>query len=288
MMRNVIQVHDLHKAILKLMLTAAILVTGPSAWAEPSTLAFPGSIQPAAPFETNTSARLQKKVLAEKGYRPWKWLESDCMDCELQIVILNRGIQTEKVRAFVQALSDRKPELIGLYGIHGAEYNLLAHIAVGIMGRESKFYTHWKYRLKEASPRAVEMVKVINFYLGRSERIDPNSRGPTQIKFIPETITRTYGIEPDDLREPDYAAIATMGYLIEALATLKRLKQKYDLEMVTPETYPDYLPYLYFGRANALRNRTATPEHNLYVKAMKGYMSWVELYEGPPVPLPLR
>jgi hypothetical protein len=282
------QVQDLHKTILKLMLTAAIIVTGHSAWANTSTRTFPGGIQPTELFEPNAIARHQTRTLLDKGYRPWKWLESDCMDCALQIVVLNPEIQTVKVKAFIQAISDRKQELTLLYGIHGAEYNLLAHIAVGIMGRESKFYTHWKYRLKEMSPRSVEMVKVINFYLGRSERIDPNSRGPTQIKYIPETIARTYGIEPDDLRQPDFAAIATMGYLIEALATLKRLKDKYDLEMVTPETYADYLPYLYFGRASALRNKTATPENNLYVKAMKNYMSWVELYEGPPAPLPLR
>jgi hypothetical protein len=72
-----------------------------------------------------------------------------------------------------------------------------------------------------------------------------------------------------------------MGYLIEALKDLKYISSLNNFVHINPETYADYLPYIYFGSRKALIAKTATPEKNLYVKDMKRYMRFLELYERP-------
>jgi hypothetical protein len=101
---------------------------------------------------------------------------------------------------------------------------------------------------------------------------------------VPEKIAKAYGIVPGNLKVPENAALATMGFLIEALQELKNRARKGQLEFITPDTYVDYLPYIYFGRAKALMNRTARPDQNSYVRDMKKYMGWVDLYEVDPPP----
>jgi hypothetical protein len=229
----------------------------------------------------------KRQVFEANGFEKWEWLKSTCADCELSIVPLRAEVETPKVEAFLQALGDHKAELLQIYKIHGAEYNLLAHMAVGILGRESKFFKSPRYYLKEAAPWAVQLIKVVRIYIEGVDR-DPslNSRGPTQIKIVPAAIAQRYGVTEDNLYIPKNAALATMGFLIEALAELKRRVEVNHLAFVNPATYVDYLPYIYFGSTKSLVSGSADPEHNLYIRDMKEYMGWVELYErSPAVPL---
>lgn len=230
----------------------------------------------------------ERQQLESYGFHKWEWLKNDCSNCELYILTNAVELRTEKVQLFVQALGLHKSELQMLYKIHGAEYNLLAHMAVGILGRESEFFTSTRYQFKENFPVLVRIAKIIRHMIDGSEKnVSNNSRGPTQIKVVPKKVAAAYGITPDDLHIPDNAAIATMGFLIESLNELKRRIPLNKLENVTPETYVDYLPYIYFGSSGALVKKTATPDKNLYVQAMKHYMSWVEVYERESVWNPL-
>lgn len=232
----------------------------------------------------------QEKILLQSyGYQPWEWQKSNCSNCELYIQSLHPDLRTEKVQLFIQALSLHKSELQMLYKIHGAEYNLLAHMAVGILGRESEFFKSFRYQLKETAPGLVRLAKILRYIFSDSNAsLTDNSRGPTQIKIVPYAIARAYGIDADHLYIPDNAAIATMGFLIESLGELKRRVGKNKLDFVTPATYVDYLPYIYFGSTRALIKKTATPDKNLYVKDMKKYMQWVALYEREQNPVPLK
>lgn len=225
-----------------------------------------------------------RDALTNNGYRLWKWegQTSKCQTCPIFIVPHERRIETEKVYAFIRAIETRKGELLRLYNADPQEYNLLALMAVGILGRESEFFESPRYRLKENAQWAIRLIKVVQIYLEGSDR-DPelNSRGPTQIKIVPDKIAEAYGVRPDELYIPENAALATMGYLIEALAELKRRVVLNHLSFVTPDTYADYLPYIYFGSKRQLLNGTATPDRNIYIRDMRKYMSWVEIYEGP-------
>ena len=228
----------------------------------------------------------EHNLLDNNGYVPWEWQKSTCTNCEVFLLPTRDEVRTEKVRLFIQALAAHKAELQELYGVDGREYNLLAHMSVGILGRESLFFPSRRYRLKEAMPWAVRLAKILEIYIeGSNKKPSDNSRGPTQIKIVPTKVADRYGIEPDNLYIPENAAIATVGYLIEALGELKRRIVTNKLDFITPANYVDYLPYIYFGGTRALVQKTATPESNGYVRDMKRYMSWIEVYERNSTPL---
>jgi hypothetical protein len=227
-------------------------------------------------------------LLQGEGFSQWLWLKSTCDDCEIRFVAKSPTIQSPKVAEFIRALEERKPELMALYAggqpgrqdLSDSEYNLLAHMAIGILGRESEFFSSTRYLVKENIPWLVNIFKLVRHYV-TGKAVDGNSRGPTQIKFLPKNAVEVYGIKPGDLKNPTKAAIATMSFLIEALAELKNHARYRKLTFITPATYPDYLPYIYFGARRQLINRTATPERNIYVRDMRKYMGWVEIYERP-------
>lgn len=257
------------------LMWTCILSLGPSAFAEHRA---PETVLKATknPFDVDKI----REGLRHEGFTQWKWLESNCDNCELAIVLTDPRIQKPRVSRFVSTLAHAKQDLMEIYSVDGGEYNLLAHMAVGILGRESEFFESRRYRIKENLQSAVTLAKVMeNFFAGEEITASPNSRGPTQIKVVPEKIAETYGVTPRTLYIPENAALATMGFLIEALQELKRRAHNNGLEHINETTYVDYLPYIYFGATRALIKRTATPEKNIYVHDMKYYMTWVELYE---------
>lgn len=213
---------------------------------------------------------------------PWQWLESDCANCSLVMEPLSPQLETLQVQKFLSTLSREKSVIMSLYGVHGQEYNLLAHMAVGILGRESEFFKSPRYRMKETFPGLVRVAKVIRAYLQGSEQgPTASSRGPTQIKIVPGKIAEHYGVTADTLHIPENAAVATMGFLIESLEELKRRIVVNDLTFIDESNFADYLPYLYFGSRRMLIEGRATPDQNIYIQDMRRYMSLVRLWEGP-------
>lgn len=247
-----------------LFLSLSIFLAGTLSWGQ-------------AVFSSSKTAALE-----QHGYFPWTWKASDCMNCAIYFLSGNQELESPEVQAFMQTLAVRKNEIMRLYRIHGQEYNLLAHMAVGILGRESRFFTSHRYRLKETFPGLVRVAKALKAYMNGSESGPSlSSRGPTQIKIVPERIAEFYGITPETLHRPENAAVATVGFLIEILEELKRRVVVNDLEFVNDANYVDYLPYLYFGSRRMLIQGKATPDKNIYVQDMKRYMSWVMPFEGP-------
>lgn len=214
-----------------------------------------------------------------QNYSVWTPYSSLCQNCDIKFLAKTAELRRPEVQIFLNTIENKKSELLKLYKINGQEYNLLAKMAVGILGVESLFMKHSRYAFKESFPALITFLKDLEAKKAGLAEASPSSRGPTQIKFIPEKISRLYQITPDNLKEPQNAAIATMAYLIEALSTLKRLKSKYNLDHIHFGNLTEYLPYLYFGGGKKLIRKTATPETNIYIKTMKKHIEKIELYE---------
>lgn len=212
------------------------------------------------------------------GLQPFHYNTSTCEECGLYIRPQSGIPWDARVLAFVNALETEKQTLMSLYSASSQDYNLLAHMAMGILGRESNFFQSGRYQLKETFPWLVRGLKIVEAKV-KNKNLSPNSRGPTQIKTVPDLIAQHYQIQSEELANPESAAVATMGFLIEALTELRNRAKNNNLDFITPETYVDYLPYIYFGQSKAISNRTATPEKNLYVRSMKNHMKKFELFE---------
>lgn len=100
-----------------------------------------------------------------------------------------------------------------------------------------------------------------------------NSRGPTQIKRIPRKIKEEYGYVKEDLNDPYISAIATMGFLAQSLKQLNNYK-------IPRSEYLNYLHYIYMGSVSQIKNKTATPNKNIYLRNIRKYMSEVDIIQN--------
>ncbi len=225
---------------------------------------------------------LAQAELEQGGYKVWTWANRDSLPAHDFVIWATRPELTRpKVDEFIRVLTSQRTELQALYQdiapVTDAEYLLLARMAIGFLGAESEFFASTRYFVKESCIFCFAAAKYAASVVGLAD-YDQMSRGPIQMKEVPELISATYGIEARDLNKPANSARAIMGYLIEALTQLKRTAANNGYTFVTPETYADYLPYIYFGSARRLRDGTATPDQNIYIQRMRVYMDWVIIY----------
>ena len=234
-----------------------------------------------AQAEPLESLNLQmSKALSAEGFYKWEFdLTHRCANCELKIFILDPKLKTKNVIGFIETLENKKTEIMELYGHFDSDYyNRLALMALGILGNESQFFKSKKYLLKENFPLLVTGAKLIrNFYTNK--KMSANSQGPTQIKIIPTKIAEKYQLTMGSLHQPDSAALATMGFLIESFQELNNRHRMNQIATDWIEDFEYYLPYLYFGKTRALVDGTATPMSNMYVKSMRAHMKKFELYQ---------
>jgi hypothetical protein len=109
----------------------------------------------------------------------------------LRILIKADSIATPLTQSYVTTLSVEKSKLMGLYHLSNQDYNRLAAIAFGILGRETKFGMSRKYQFKEAYQDEVSAMKALKCAILDCE-VGRNSRGLTQIKLIPASIKHAY------------------------------------------------------------------------------------------------
>jgi hypothetical protein len=205
--------------------------------------------------------------------------------------------------SFLDALNDSENQLLlkKHYRLSNQTYLTLARMAVGIMHSESKFGQHPVYYFKEEFPQVVSALKPFRnktilrhrfsyrdgtdgqsrgVYVVRENTngeegeprelgdwlfdVSDNSRGPTQIKFLPEGFAELFPhIRKDNLHVPQYAAVATMAYLADAITTLKRVAYNNHCE-ISRETFLYHLGYIYTGLASEIRDCSATLDRNSY------------------------
>jgi len=172
-------------------------------------------------------------------------------------------------RRYVQALQEKKAELMELLKLENDEYNMLAEFAFGVLSPETDFGKNWKYRVKQSVPVVVSIMK------GNGFDTSENSRGPTQIKQIPEVIAEKYGIEKNELYKPENAAITTLAFVAAQLQELRNMAASNPA--ITEETLQDYLYYLYNGRRNEIRKGTATPDKNIAIQKIKAAIKQIHI-----------
>lgn len=187
----------------------------------------------------------------------------------LEITIKDESYQTTEALEFVDALEKHKEKLMQIYDLSNEDYDKMAAMAFGILGNESSFGRSGRYKIKEALPILVSLLKGHYFDTSR------NSRGLTQIKTIPQKIKKNYSIKKDELGEPEKSAIATMGFLAQSLPEL-RAKQHYH-PAINPENRLDYLHYIYMGKSHEITQATATPELNIYFRQIHEYAEALSL-----------
>lgn len=232
-----------------------------------------------------------------------------------------------EAQLFIQALSKHKQNVMKIYKLKNYTYNKLAVMAFGIFGVESKFGKNWKYKIKESESgqkivsiakglrktgysQSLKYLGALSLLPGRStmsgfltwaHRMDDlgsqsiNSRGGTQIKYIPEAISKAYpNLNPNTLQNPEHAAIATIGYLAESLRIIRGMQAQQlrngiqedqeDLGYIDEGNIFDYLPYVYSGRMAKIYIGPTDPNgatviDNLYILEMKKYMRWFLVME---------
>jgi hypothetical protein len=195
----------------------------------------------------------------------------------LRTEIANPDLRNSTTTTFVTTLDAEKERLMEIYNLDNDEYNELARLSFGILGNESNFGRSPRYKVKEALPWVVSLLK------GDWFDTTSNSRGPTQIKTVPALIAQHYGVTKQSLSRPEHAAVATLGFLAQSLSELKNREHHHP--GITPYNRMDYLHYIYMGRVSEITRGTATPERNIYYRNMHSaaaeLVQWEELSQGP-------
>jgi hypothetical protein len=213
----------------------------------------------------------------------------------------SRLYHSQLAQTYVLELNNHKTQdtIRKLYGLDAATYHKLYQLAFGILGAETQFGASPKYWFKERFPWAVASMKELrskkNFFEKLKEiasdvqlgliheslaKTDPrydkeamlpllfdvsmNSRGPTQVKYLPEKLKDAFpDLEKQDLSISSKAAVATVGYLAEAISRLRHIAKKNGCALPEDKLL-DHLVYLYTGRTQEIINCTATIDKNVY------------------------
>ena len=168
---------------------------------------------------------------------------------------------TDFTKTFLQTLQQEKSQLMRLLKIDNDDYNMLVEFSYGVMSPETNFGKNWKYKIKEMAPYIVSIAK------GNGLNTDRNSRGPTQIKRIPDVIIETYGIDKSDLKDAKAAAITTLAFNADLLRDLRANAHKHP--KITEENIQDYLYYFYQGKRWEIRDGTGVPSSNISIMKIK-------------------
>ncbi|WP_417335109.1 hypothetical protein [Halobacteriovorax marinus] len=207
----------------------------------------------------------------KSDYLPYNFSKRDTSIKEIRSVITNKDYQTKTAVQFMGEIDSRKSEITKLYNLTDHEYNELSKLAFGILGNESQFGESSRYHVKEALPWLVAIAK------GNGTNTSMNSRGPTQIKKVPPKIAKKYGVTKENLTDPKKAAVATMGFLAQALDELKA-KERFHPDINADNRF-DYIHYIYMGKSREITKATATPMKNIYFKQILNFNKGLEVYE---------
>lgn len=278
-------------------------------------------IDPAEVGDIGSWSRETMRLAREKRFYVLTnhWGESDQFHRGIYLP-LTADLNTPEVISFVSALAKHKINLVTIYKLQNHTFNKLAAIAFGIFGNESEFGSNFKYNLKELTAlgisigqNAVSIGKGLEAQGGITSLISNktlmylltkqshlifqdlkikgdqmiHSRGPTQIKFIPDRLKQYYpGFSPDHLKDPGNAAIATIANLAEDMLIIKELRRKYPekYSYITDENIFDYLPYYYMGSSWRLALDPTSAEgaglvNNFYIQRIRMNMRKLMIME---------
>ena len=218
--------------------------------------------------------RIKNKRLAFSGYqfyrksRNYNYSIDSATKFKLEI---KHSYKSKFVSTYINTLEKEKNRLMQILKVDNDDYNILAGFAIGVLAPESDFGKNWKYILKEFLPGAVSLAK------GNGLDTSKNSRGPTQLKVIPEEIMNEYGITKTNLTDPENAAVATIAISADFLRQLRNLGVNH--KSINEENIQNYLYYLYQGKRVQIKEALATPEDNLAIKKIMNVVLGLEFLE---------
>ena len=205
--------------------------------------------------------------------------ESDSFENNFEKTLTNK--YSENVDKYLKALGDNKKDIMSKFGLSSETYNKLALLAAGIAQQESKFGTSGRKMFKDAAPDwVVSLFKTLT----RGERGSKNrSYGVTQMKILSDNngmrkIYQDNVITPESLSDVSTAAKATMlrlAYMYNTEVRGRNFKNNKG-ESISPY---DALLYKWNGNNQKLKDGTATPEDNIYIKNVKKFANNVNLYQ---------
>lgn len=180
---------------------------------------------------------------------------------------------------YAQAIVNNKRELQKRFNLTSDEYNNLAELALGIAEQESKFGTADRYKLKNHIP---DFALNLSKYITRGHA-GARSRGYTQIKNKSDNkelqeIYKELNIDDDNIYNADKSAIATIARL--AYMYNNEVKGRNFKTAEGNDLNPYHaLMYKWLGKNNELRNQTATPNKNVYIRNVNQYSRNFDMYD---------
>ena len=204
-------------------------------------------------------------VSINKSYNPLRIKPKNKIDKEYD----------DNVNGYIDTLQNSKEFIQKRFNLDSYTYDKLAQLAVGIAQQETKFGTSRRKKLKDSTPDWV-----LNLLRGNSNR----SRGLTQIKLKGDNqemqkIYKELNITEDNLNDPKKSSLATIARLahmynseVKGRIFKNNSNQKID--------HLEALLYKWMGRNVELKNKTATPNKNLYIRNVKRYINDFDFYTG--------
>lgn len=182
-------------------------------------------------------------------------------------------------KSYAQAIVNNKRELQRRFNLTSDEYNNLAELALGIAEQESKFGTSDRYELKNYIP---DFALNLSKYITRGHA-GARSRGYTQIKIKGDNkglqeIYKDLNINEDNINNADKSAIATIARLAYMYNTEVKGRNFKTAEGNDLNSY-NALMYKWLGKNNELRNQTATPIKNKYIRNVNQYSRNFDMYD---------
>lgn len=218
--------------------------------------------------------RIKNKRLAFSGYQFYRKSRNLNYSIESNTKFkleIRHSYKSKFVADYINTLEREKSRLMQILKVDNDDYNILAGFAIGVLAPESDFGKNWKYVLKEFLPGAVSLAK------GNGLDTSKNSRGPTQLKVIPEEIMEAYGISKTNLTDPENAAVATIAISADFLKQLRNLGVNH--KAINEENIQTYLYYLYQGKRVQIKEALATPNDNLAIRKIVAVVKGLEFLE---------
>ena len=179
---------------------------------------------------------------------------------------------SEELPKMAKALEESKQKLMKDLRINGDVYNDIAELTLGVAGQETDYGNSMKYKLKTETTQ-----DVLKYLVGNTSY---NSKGLTQLKYDAhiknkeiKTLFDNYGITKDNLEDGDKAALAQL--------ILFSTMYKYELPAYKDVDIADMdkLLYLNQGKRSELKNNTATPDKNIYIRNVNKYKNKIKLQQ---------
>ncbi len=187
---------------------------------------------------------------------------------------------------YIKTLEDKKADMMTNLDIDNDTYNDLATLAIGIGNQETKLGQSPKYGWKKNWPSVVSAIKWLEGHTFWD--VSPyDSRGMSQTKldgyrdsYVKDLLDekKGYGINPNNVDDPEKSAIATMIVLTSMYKNeLPGIKSKLkELNM----TWEDAMLYLWQGKKKSqILSGKANPDQNNYVRQVNSFLNRLTLKE---------